>query len=174
MAFNPTVPGLFAVCSADLSVDLWQYTRKNNELERVWTRQEATPIGGVRGFWMLLAVTAVVARKKNTPPQDKTEFAVPLLRSVGDLSKRCLARIAAQSLGETSSPDWVMFVPPPRSFCLGVSFPTQSYLRVGWIPFWGSGGISVFLVSENNINRRTWRGTRPAPTLRSGTRAPTW
>ncbi|CAN0466053.1 unnamed protein product, partial [Ectocarpus sp. 8 AP-2014] len=35
MAFNPVDPGLFAVCSADLSVDLWRYGRNKQELEKV-------------------------------------------------------------------------------------------------------------------------------------------
>lgn len=47
MAFNPVEPGLFAVCSADLSVDLWRYGRNNHELEKVSERNEVTPVGGV-------------------------------------------------------------------------------------------------------------------------------
>lgn len=44
MAFNPKVPGLFAVSSADLSVDLWRYGRDNQELEKVSERGDVTPL----------------------------------------------------------------------------------------------------------------------------------
>lgn len=48
MAFNPAVSGLFAVCSADQSMDLWQYSQNTKELERVSSRDGVTPGGGVR------------------------------------------------------------------------------------------------------------------------------
>ena len=47
MAFNPVDHGLFAVCSADLSVDLWRYNRRGNEMSKVSDRNDATPVGGV-------------------------------------------------------------------------------------------------------------------------------
>ncbi|CAN0258792.1 unnamed protein product [Ectocarpus sp. 12 AP-2014] len=51
MAFNPVDPGLFAVCSADLSVDLWRYGRNKQELEKVSERNDVTPVGGAHMAW---------------------------------------------------------------------------------------------------------------------------
>eukprot|EP00904_Undaria_pinnatifida_P012970 jgi/Undpi1/8803/HiC_scaffold_25.g11265.m1 len=51
MAFNPVDHGLFAVCSADLSVDLWRYNRRGNEMSKVSDRNDATPVGGAHMAW---------------------------------------------------------------------------------------------------------------------------
>lgn len=55
MAFNPVAQDVFAVCSADLSVDLWRYARKNNELEKLSERNDVTPIGAVN-TWLYITV----------------------------------------------------------------------------------------------------------------------
>lgn len=44
MTFNPTDKDVFAVCSSDLSLDLWRYTRHpNHELEKLGELDQATP-----------------------------------------------------------------------------------------------------------------------------------
>eukprot|EP00903_Cladosiphon_okamuranus_P013843 g12882.t1 len=51
MAFNPVEPALFAVCSGDLSVDLWRCGRNHQELERVSERSDVTPSIGAHMAW---------------------------------------------------------------------------------------------------------------------------
>lgn len=49
MTFNPTDKDVFAVCSSDLSLDLWRYTRHpNHELEKLGELDQATPNPAVR------------------------------------------------------------------------------------------------------------------------------
>lgn len=60
MAFNPVVQDVFAVCSADLSVDLWRYARKKNELEKLSERNDVTPIGGVK--YLVLSMFCLILR----------------------------------------------------------------------------------------------------------------